>query len=1049
MAGSDRTNRCIVGKRVSFPSSSQRKIATGCSLMLQIGWLAVCLFATAAFALDPEKAITQFVHTAWTEREGAPSDIRGIAQTRDGYLWLMSPSGLFHFDGVRFVRFEPRAGEDLPIGMRRLLATRDGSLWIVFASGNVSRLLNGHLTPYSEREGLPAAFALVESKDGSLIAGTAKGLARFKDGIWKDVTKEWNFPGKLAQRLYFDKAGTLWVLTEDKIVYLPSSQSRFVDPGQAVVGAVGNFAQAPDGTIWISEGGRSAHTVRRLEDHDPMTEVRVGSSRVLFDRDGSLWISSIGDGLRRIAHPDRISGHQIAQFGPEAEQFTAKDGLSGNYVNTLVEDREGNIWCGTGYGLDRFRKSIFTPISIPHSDIPRAIVATSDGGLWTFTINALEILRIGPRGDQKVMLNRITGWSMFEDESGVLWISSYYYAARFQRGQFVHITDSKHPLPGGVVLTAITGVVRDDEDGTWFLDADQGLFRLADGVLTKIADQREPVYRFGVLFKDRRGRIWVGQYNHVSLYDHGKFQVFGTGDGVQPGTVFTIYHDRAGNIWVGGEGGLSSFENGRFRALSKANGLPAQSVNGIAEDDDGYWWMATDAGVLRIPAGELDRAVANPAYRVRYESFNVLDGLPGKPRQIFPMPVVVRTTDGRIWFATTNGIAYVEPRRIPKNDLPPPVHIETVKIGDKQITPADGIILAHSTNDIEIDYTALSLSIPERVLFRYKLEGADTDWHDAGTRRQAFYNHLNHKQYRFRVIACNNDGVWNEAGASWDFRIAPMFYQTAWFQLLCVFAGAGLIWLLYRFRLRQMTARVDLRYAERLDERTRIARELHDTLLQSFHGLMFQFQAARNLLPRRPESAMQTLDEAIYATEQAIAEGRDAIHDLRPEPTIQHDLAELLTGAGQELASVQTVNGHIPSFRVIVEGKPQTLSPTLEDEIYRIGREVIRNAFHHAVASRIEVEIRYDEDQLRLRIRDDGKGIDPKVLEAASRPGHWGLPGIRERAQRIGSHLEFWSEAGAGTEVELRVPAAIAYEKQGRGRRFRLFRGGGRNGGRS
>jgi len=242
---------------------------------------------------------------------------------------------------------------------------------------------------------------------------------------------------------------------------------------------------------------------------------------------------------------------------------------------------------------------------------------------------------------------------------------------------------------------------------------------------------------------------------------------------------------------------------------------------------------------------------------------------------------------------------------------------------------------------------------------------------------------------------------------------------------------------------------VELRLEERVEERTRIARDLHDTLLQSFHGLMFQFQAARNQLPQRPESAMQALDEAILATEQALAEGRDAIHDLRPEPAAQHDLAALLTAIGQELAGAHAANGHVPSFRVTVEGKPRRLSPTLQNELYRIGREMIRNAFHHAAASHIEVEIRYDEHQLRLRIRDDGKGIDPKVLDASGRPEHWGLPGVRERAQRIGSRLEFWSEAGAGTEVELRVPAAIVYEKQRDGRRFGLFHGGGSNGWRS
>ena len=1033
-------------------------------------WFAVCLFAAVAFALDPEKSITQFVHTAWTEKDGAPADIEAITQTKNGYLWLGTPTGLFSFDGIRFARFEPRAGEDLPAApIQRLLATRDGSLWIVFSSGSVSRLLDGHVISYSEREGLPATFALVECQDGSLIAGTARGLARFKGGIWKDVTREWGFPGKQARKAYadkkgawmvfFDRAGTLWVDTEARVIYLPSGQKQFIDPVDPldVTGTPSNFVEAPDGAIWISENRRSTHTVRRSEDHSPMTEVRGGATWVLFDRDGGLWVGSPDVGLRRIARPDRIRGRQIAQFGPGAEQFATKDGLSGDYVYALFEDREGNIWSGTNHGLDRFRESPFTPISILHPGMTRGILGTSDGSLWTFAWNE-KVMRISPRGDHEVM-SRYGATSMFEDESGVLWLADEdpINVSRFQQGRFVsvigseppepgipkrffHAIASEHPLPGGVVLKRTLGITRDGEGGIWLFDRDQGLFRLADGVLTKIANQSEPVYPWQYLYADRNGRVWVGQFSHVALYDHGKSHFFGTSDGVPQGPVYAIYHDRAGNVWAGGWGGLSKFENGRFLPLSRPNGLPAQSVFGMVEDDDGYWWIVTDVGVLRIPAGELDRAVANPTYRIRYESFNMFGDLPGNPRYSFLMPLIARTKDGRIWFDTANGIAYVNPRRIRKNDLPPPVDIETVKVGNRVVAAVEGIVLNHNTKNIEIDYTALSLSIPERVLFQYRLEGHDTEWQEPGTRRQAFYNDLRPGKYKFRVIACNGDGVWNEEGATLGFVVAPAWYQTIWFSASCLVGFVLLLWALYQLRLQQLQQQFNMILEARLGERTRIARDLHDTLLQSFHGLMFRFQAARNMLPGRPEQAMQALDGAIARTEQAITESRGAIGDLRSEPVAQSDLAELLTTMGPELAAFEDATGNGPLFRVIVEGERRRLSPTLQEEIYWIARELLRNAFQHAHAHRIEAEIRYEDHLFRMRVRDDGKGMDPNVLEAGGRPGHWGLTGLRERAQKLGVRLDFWSEVGAGTEVQLTVPAAVAYEKSYDRVRFRLFR---------
>jgi ligand-binding sensor domain-containing protein len=365
--------------------SGTRQRCASRSVRLVISLFAVWLFVTAAFALDPQKSITQFAHTVWTEKDGAPADIVAITQTGDGYLWLGTWTGLFSFDGVRFTRFEPQAGEHLPDQtIRRLLATRDGSLWIVFHSGTVSRLLHGHLTSYSKGEGFPATFALAECKDGSLIAGTAKGLARFKNGVWTDVTKVFNFPGKQARVVYVDRENTLWVVTEDRIVYLPSGQKQFVDPGDLVdpvdgTGQSGNFAEAPDGEIWISEFGRSADTVRGFRVHGQVTEVRVDASWVLFDRDGSLWVGSGINGLRRIASPGRIRGPRIANFSPGAEHLTAKDGLSGDVIYTLFEDREGNIWSASHHGLDRFRESTFTPVSIPHADMATGIMGTREG----------------------------------------------------------------------------------------------------------------------------------------------------------------------------------------------------------------------------------------------------------------------------------------------------------------------------------------------------------------------------------------------------------------------------------------------------------------------------------------------------------------------------------------------------------------------------------------------------------------------------------------------------------------------------------------------
>ena len=394
---------------------------------------------------------------------------------------------------------------------------------------------------------------------------------------------------------------------------------------------------------------------------------------------------------------------------------------------------------------------------------------------------------------------------------------------------------------------------------------------------------------------------------------------------------------------------------------------------------------------------------------------------------------MTKPPDGKIWFVHSDGVSIIDPHHLPFNKLPPPVHVEQITADRKAYDVASfasgRLPLPARIRDLQIDYTALSLVAPEKVLFRYKLEGFDRDWQDVGTRRQAFYNNLRPRHYRFRVAACNNSGVWNEAGAFLDFPVAPAYYQTMWFRALCVAAVLALLWAIYQLRLRQVAREFNMTLEARVGERTRIARELHDTLLQSFHGLLMRFQAVSNeLVEGEPK---HELDEAIDRAARAITEGRDAVQGLRSSVVESNDLATALGTLGKELAAAES---RPPEFTLQVEGTQRGLHPILRDETYRVAGEALRNAFRLADARRIEVEIRYDERQFRVRVRDDGKGIDPNLLADGGRAGHFGLRGMRERVQGIGGKLTVWSsdpqtDGGleSGTEVELSIPAPRAY----------------------
>ena len=994
--------------------------------------LEACLFlalaCSFAAALDSNRTIAQFAHTAWGPKDGAPSVVTSLARSSDGYLWLGSHDGLYRFDGVVFERYQPKSGGPLPAqDVFSLLSLPNGDLWIGFTSGGISLLRNGNATNYTAHDGVLGGevWGFAQDREGTIWAATSGGLARLDGNQWKEVGKDWNFPGRSAYAPFLDCQGTLWVATEDTLVFLPSGARRFQSTGIRV-GQVRHIAQAANGKLWMAETTRSTRPIPLSDKRLPSdeTEVQVGSRAILFDNEGALWITSLGDGIRRSSAPELLRG-RIKEFSTAVESFSARDGLSGDVVRSIVQDREGNIWVGTNNGLDRFRKTNLVPVDLPFKPNYSVLVSGDAGDVWVNDIDVTVRVHEG-HADRDHPLPKQSNFA-FRDSTGLIWWLGPDAIYRYQAGSYTKLAlPSSFPKMYPEVAIAATG---DGPGGLWLAALSEGLFFRKNGEWQQL-ETASGFTKFDprTAYTDWMGRAWVGYADGTMIIlDQANIQrVFPAGDS-PVGSVRAI-NGRGRHIWVGGDSGLAYFDGNHFRRIVPADAETFESVMGVEEVADGSLWLAESRGVIQVPALEVRQALDKPSYRVKYRVFDSFDGLSGIFAGLPTNQKEIQGTDGKLWFVTSNGLVWVDPVNISTNTLPPPVLIRSISANGLQSGSPANLTLPPRTTNLQIGYTALSLAVPEKVRFRYMLEGVDKEWQDAGTRREAFYTRLGPGEYHFRVIACNNDGVWNEEGARLAFSIAPAWFQTRWFQALYIGLFLLLLWVLYQLRLKQLERQFNVTLQARVDERTRIARDLHDTLLQTLHGLMFQFQAVRNLMPRRPDEAMRSLDEAISDTKEALAESRDAIQGLRSEPVAAGNLAELLKATSQELAHAGNGDREPPKFDLIEEGEGRTLSLTTQDEVCRIAVELLRNAYQHAQAHRIEVEVRYGDEMFRLRIRDDGKGIDRSVLREGGSAGHWGLRGIRERAERIGAQVDFWSEAGAGTEVQVEVPASIAYE---------------------
>jgi signal transduction histidine kinase/ligand-binding sensor domain-containing protein len=982
-----------------------------------------------ALALNPSLEVSQYAHTSWTTRNGfSLGAIFAMAQTPDGYLWLGGEFGLFRFDGVRFIPWQPPAGQQLPDKPYSLLVTRDGTLWIGTFAGLVS-WNGGNLTQYPELDGL-FVTSLLEDHEGTVWAGmlaTQGRLCAIRSGRAQCYGEDGAFGG-FVWSVGEDSSGGLWAAAESGLWrWKPGPPKRYATTGMRL----GDLCKADDGRLLVGMSGAGLRQIvdDKLESypiHSAMNpnallpDRNVNSNKLLRDRDGGLWIGTHERGLIHV-----LQGR--------TDVLTKSDGLSGDITCSLFEDREGNVWVATTGGLDRFRELPVTTISKKQglsSDATNSVLAATDGSVWIAAKDGLTRWKDG----QFTVFRKASGLpddetqSLYQDDRGRIWVSTKRGLAYFEDGGFVTVK--------GVPSEEVYSIAGDKARNLW-LSGNKGLSHLLDGRLVEhfpwsaLGRQQQAK----VILYDQGG-LWLSFWIDGGVLYFKDGQVRGSytaADGLGKGHVPGLQIDRDGALWAATEeGGLSRIKDGRATTLTSRNGLPCDTIHWTIEDDDRSLWLYTGCGLVRITRSELDAWIADPNRRIEMTVWDGADGVRIHP--VSPTswgPTVAKSTDGKLWFVMGESIQVVDPHHLTANQLPPPVHIEKITGDGQTYEAAQGLRLPPLIRDLTIDYVALSLVAPEKVRFRYMLEGQDPDWKEVVNNRHVQYSNLPPGFYRFRVMACNNSGVWNEEGALLDFSIAPAYHQTNWFRSICVVVFLALLWAGYQLRVRQLAHQFNRTLEARVSERTRIARELHDTLLQSFQGLLLRFQSASNLLPTRPDEAKQRLAKALDQAAAAIAEGRDAVQGLRPSAFETNDLANGITAMGEDLTSDASALDS-PTINVEVEGAPRSLNPVVRDEAYRIAGEALRNAFRHAQARRITVEIRYEKRQFRLRVRDDGKGLDEEAVKRAASAEHFGLPGMRERAEIVGGRLEVWSRLDSGTEVELSVPGAVAYDGSAR-----------------
>jgi ligand-binding sensor domain-containing protein/signal transduction histidine kinase len=980
-------------------------------------WLLAALvvlgFVHTACALDPHRAMSQYIYDFWNTENGfSGGQINAIAQTSDGYLWIGTETGLYRFDGRNFLDAQ-QLNPAMARGTHILGLTTDvnGDMWIRLLGTGVIHYHGGKFDNVLSDAVIQASnvTAMSRANEGEILLSTLIHPAlRYNKGKIETVESKKLPSNLLVLSLAETSDGKVWMGTRDNgLFYIRNGEAVAVTEGLPDK-KINCLLPAPGGRLWIgTDNGVALWNGFRISENDiPPSLDHVQALTMTLDSDENLWIGT---------------AHGLLRFNAQAASTLDTQNQVSSEVTALFEDREGNLWAGSTDGLERLRDGVFmtyaTPEGLP-SERSGPIYVDADTRAWIAPSNG-----------------------------GIYWMKDGKIGQATKAGV------------GDDIVYSIAG----NKDELWLGRQRGGLTQLrfqesgftSETYTTEVGLAQNSVYS---VHENRDGTVWAGTLSGgVSRLKDGRFTTYSTSDGLASNTVAAIEEGSDSTMWFATSGGLSSFLNGQWRTYTQKDGLPSEDticllqgsdgvlwvgtmsglafmrsnhiysvheppeslrepIFGIAEGNDGSLWIATSNHVLRLNRNRFLQGQLSEGDVHEYAFADGLHGNEGVRRD----RSVVSDRQGRIWFSLNRGISVVDPGRA-RNDLAPAIaHVEGVAADGTPLDLKGPLSIHASLQRIVFDYTGLSFAVPDRVRFRYRLDGFDHNWSEPVATRQAIYTNLSPGSYRFRVLASNSYGQWNGSETSLPFKIRPAFWQTWWFQCSWLLALACMVWILYRLRMHQMARQLNVRFEERLAERTRIAQELHDTLLQGFLSASMQLHVAADHIPE-DSPAKPLLGRVLQLMGQVTEEGRNALRGLRSSSRDAYSLEQALSHVPQELA----IPGEI-AYRVIVDGQPRALHPVIRDEVYRIGRESLVNAFRHAQANSIEVEVEYAANHLRILIRDDGCGIDPQVLRTG-RDGHWGLPGMRERSERIGAKLKVWSRSSSGTEVELLVPGNVAY----------------------